>query len=118
MDQVEDFDNERDDFPALWTYDDEGPGVVIFDQSQRLRDLLLAESEITASRIYGQFRDDGLPCYNMSVTVNAEEFKFSIWCVADATLLFAFARAPFLVEDHQRIVQFILDDTDPDKIIY
>ena len=118
MPQVEDFDNDHSDFPALWTYDDEGPGIVIFDQAQRLRDLLATESEITASRIYGQFRDDGLPCYNLSVTVNTEEFKFSIWCVEDATLLFAFARAPFLPEDHQRVVQFILDNTDLDKIVY
>ncbi|MNH36390.1 hypothetical protein D3C79_971750 [compost metagenome] len=98
-------------------YDDEGPGVVIFDRPQRLRDLLLAESEITDCKMYGQFRDDGLPCYNLSVTVNTEEFKFSIWCVADASLLFAFARAPFLPEDHKRIVEFILHDTDPEKIL-
>jgi len=118
MQKEEDFDNDRDDFPSLWTYDDEGPGVVIFDQAQRLRDLLLAESEITATRMYGQFRDDSLPCYNLSVTVNGEEFKFSIWHVVNAPLLFAIARAPFLVEDHKRVVEFILNDTDPEKIVY
>lgn len=116
MPQVEDFNNYRKDFPALWDFDDDDD-LVLVEQIKRLRELLLTESSITASQIYGQFRDDHMPCYNMSVTVNTEEFKFSIWYMTDITLIYAFARAPFLTEDHDRIVQYILDCTDPDKNI-
>ena len=117
MPLIEDFDNDRNDFPQLVAFDGED-NLIIPDHGMRLRNLMLAESEIMDCKLYGQFRDDGLPCYNMSVTVNQEEIKFSIWCVEDSSLLFAFARAPFLPEDHKRVVAFLLKATDPFQDIF
>lgn len=115
MTEERDYDNDLIDFPMLWNCDDDEETLTFPPEALRLRELLQSGSEITKSQIYGQFRDDSLPCYNLSLTVNQEEIKFSMWHMTDATFLFALARAPFLSEDHQRVVEYVLAETDPDR---
>lgn len=110
----QDFDNDLIDFPALFSYN-ENDDLVIPPQATRLRELMEAKSSISDCKFYGQFRDDGLPCYNLSITVGVEEIKFSIWCMEDVSLLFSMARAPFVSEDHKRVVEYLLSETDPNR---
>lgn len=106
-----------ENFPALAKYDAQD-NWVIPEQFQRLRALLQAESEITASTLHGTFEDDHLPGYYLGVTVNQEEFKFNVWGDVDASFIFEVARAPFKPEDHTKVVKFLIDATDPDTPAY
>lgn len=97
-----DYDNNHPDFLSLVDFEELPPNT-----SLRLINHIKAGKTITASKMYGSFRDDHLPCFNVSVTVDGEEFKFAaLW--VDAEFIYHLGRAPYVKESATEIVNYIL----------
>lgn len=70
--------------------------------------LLVSESEITKTTLYGAFEDGHEPCYNVGIEVNGKEYKMSLMYISDGSFMFNVARAPFMVEDHKIVVDYLV----------
>lgn len=102
------FDDQRDDFPILMDYfENENPQLVA--DLEELYHLLAGGAKMTETSLYGQFSDDHMSCYNVSVTVNGKEFKFCMMYIVDATLIFHLARAPYSDTAQAEVVGYIND---------
>ena len=89
-----DYDNNHNDFPGLVEWD-------------KVIEVLKSGKTITASKLYGSFHDDHLPCFNVSVTIDGEEYKFAaLW--VDAEFAYHLGRAPFVEESATEITNYIL----------
>ena len=97
------YDDINKDFPLLQDLED---GDV--ERFAHLRDLLLNDGHISASLMYGSFIDDHIPNYNVSVFVDGVEYKFCMGWIANATIIFHLALAPYKVESHKQIVDYIM----------
>ena len=101
-----DYDNNHEDFPSL-ADDDENPNPSCL----KMISLVTAGKTITASKMYGSFRDDHLPCFNVSVTIDGEEFKFAaLW--VDAKFIYHLGRAPYVEESAKEIIDYIVSHSD------
>lgn len=95
-------------FPGLMDYFELEDAQQIADFNE-LYHLLEAQSEITATNMYGAFEDDHLPCYNIGIVVNGKEYKMSLMYICDGSFVFNIARAPFMTEDHAIVVKYLMD---------
>lgn len=102
-----DFDTDNIDFPALTDIHE------LENRQQQLdfKDLyqmLGHGTPITATKFYGEFEDDHLPCYNLSVTVNNREFKFGLYCFVNAEFIWHFGAAPYSKVSHEKVRELII----------
>lgn len=95
-----DYNNEHQDFLPLGG--EEEPSPICSEMVA----LLEAGKTIADSKLYGSFRDDHLPCFNVSVTIDDKEFKFvALW--VDAEYVYHLGRAPYVEESTAEIVDYI-----------
>lgn len=101
------YERAHDDFPRI----SDDPADLTAEQLKhflKLKQLLDSGERITASLLYGSFRDDHIPSYNVSVFVGGEEFKMCMPYIADADLLFSLAAAPYKDTDHQQVLDYLM----------
>ena len=103
-----DFDNINTDFPGLMDFHE----LENQQQARDLKDLYLMlghGTPITATKIYGEFSDDHLPNYNVSVTVNNREFKFCLCYFCDVSFIWHLGAAPYSQESHAVVRDFLIN---------